>query len=354
MATAALAAEPRNLFAHGTWGHSGADNPIWLASVEMRNGTTQTMVLVREQLKDSATGTTQWTAAAPISGRIIDLTRQSTEAVLLRSRKSPNSWMWLSSRSSYGPSLPDNQEVLAMAGESGIRGRAARLWALGRPAPLTTMAATTAPSARSGSPVLYLLKGEGWVAQNANWPASLDPAPVEAISMAVIDGKPTLAVPFGRNQIELLQLGDNGWLELQRCKTAHPYKYVKLINLDDRPAIWTQSDDGVDRIWTDTREFSLSVPGAAPKPQDVAVTAAGDQIRLFWKRGPKILEQRYDKDGVPQGQQVEVQIARTQESQMQWAIIAVAAIAGILILNVILRRRAMMRNQQDRDDSDDQ
>jgi len=331
VAAAGRASEDRAVFAQGSPRASQSASAMWLAVVEARRPGEETRLLFREKLGDN-----NWMEIQRIAARVTGLTTHRGELVakLVISPGQPPAWAWISTRFSYGPNLPDKAMLVALAGDR------TTLWALGRPVRRSASAAT-GPAA---SPlVLYRLAGETWRVYQASWPADTDVSAAETVAMAVIADRPTVAVAAADEVIYVLQLEGSRWTRLERLKVTPPPRYFKLIEVAQRPALWCQPEgveEGIGGMFAAGRYFRIDIPGPAPRPGEVDVTSAGDQIRVFWRRGEKLMEQRLDASGRAEGQPVELRLSYPRDdSSTQWTAIALGALAGILILNALFRRR---------------
>jgi hypothetical protein len=177
--------------------------------------------------------------------------------------------------------------------------------------------------------------------------------------MAIIGERPTIAALGGDELIHVHQLEKNTWVRVEKLKAEPaPPRHFKLLSLGDRAAVWCQGEkpeEAVGGIWLrDNRYVKLSLSGPPPRWGDVDVTVVGDQIRLFFKRDGRLLEQRYGFDGAPSGHANELRpIKLRAEGQVDnWVMIAVMAIVTILILNVLMRRRTTTR-EDNRSDGDE-
>lgn len=348
----ALAADDRTIFAQGTTRVAQNISPMWLAVAGSHRPAEETRILFREKLGDN-----NWLEIQRIPARATGITTHRGElvAMLAISRGQPPAWAWISSRFSYGPNLPDKAALVALAGDR------TTLWALGRSGRRQTNSATRpATTAPAAAPLaLYKLAGETWQPQQAAWPADVD-ASAETVSMAVIAERPTVALAVADELIHILQLEGGRWTRLERLKVTPPPRYLKLIEVAGRPALWCQPDgpdEGIGGVFASGRYFRLDIPPPAPRPTDVDVTSAGDQIRVFWRRADRLLEQRFDHNGRPEGQPVEPRLIYPREDgSTQWTMIGLGALAGILVLNALLRRRQNPpdRRPDRRDDRSDQ
>lgn len=343
----AAAQEARRILAEGSGPVSPA-SPLWVVRVEPN--TPVSRVLVREKFGGS--GSKDWVQLPELAARIGDITTHGSEmvAVLDAGDQPVTQWAWFSlSRFSYGPKLGRDTRILAMAGDRRT------LWALGEPAtppaPILTTRPTTAPTTQPVRVVLHQLRGEKWVAQDAAWPADLPVDAAARFAMAVIAGKPTVAVPIGKSALQILQFDAGKWVKLSRVSTAAQSPgYFKVIELEQRPGLWIQPaepEDSIGRIWHDGRFISLEWKDAPPRPENVAVTVAGDQIRVFYRQNDQLMEQRYRLSGERDGDAAAIKpVALPGDDQMQWITIAIMAVLSVLILNTLLRRRTMPKDDE--------
>ena len=349
-AEAPAAQEPRRVMAEGS-GPVSPGSPLWLVLVDPNAPSTR--VLVREQFgvkKD-------WVQLPGLPARVGHVTTHGSELVVVIDPPDHHAtqWAWFSMarepasyRYSYGPKLGRDTRILAMAGDRRT------LWALGEPAAPALLPSTrpaTAPATQPAAPVLYQLKGETWIAQEAVWPADVPVGPAARFSMAIIQNRPTLAVPAEDAFVQLMQFDAGKWAKLARVKVQpNPPEHIKVLELDQRPALWIQPpapQEGVGEIWVDGKYFALEWKSETPRPENVSVTVAGDQIRVFYQQGEQLLEQRYRLTGEREGEAIAIKPVILQgEDQMQWVTIAILAVLSVLILNTLLRRRTMPKDDE--------
>lgn len=351
MALSARAAGGRDVLAHGAARQGESSSPIWVALIQSKDGQEQTSLLTREKL-----GEATWVQMPKMPSRVVELTAQSTEAVvaLKTPKNQPQRWGWWSNRFSYGPPLPERMTLLALAGD------AKTLWALGQLGERAAATAATQSATRPVAPVLYQLTNGSWAPQSAAWPAGLDLAGPDDVSMVLIGGRPVVAVSSGDENIHLLQWDAGSWTRLGQIKPdSTPPKYFKILNMGERPVVWAQPDrpdDSLGGLWTREGKFiKLMLSGAAPRAADMDLTVAGDQVRLFFRRDGKLYEQRYAFDGSPTQQPLELNIepVRSEDPMNNWVTIAVMAVLTILILNVLMRRRTANREEDEQNRSDE-
>lgn len=367
----------QRVFAHVAGSHSDPPNPIWVVAFDQKQGQPpSTRVLMREEFGDP-----KWRALSRIPARPVGVTSHNAEMVLLMALGDDDSrraWAWFSptsdgrgERFTYGPPLPGKAEMIALAGDR------RHLWALGRSvggsASSTTRSASasattpsrarasTLPATRSAgasAAILHHLNAGEWVAQ----PAPL-PEPVRddlrGVSMAIVDGRPIVAVASARNTIVRVYAYERNartWKLLQTLDLkGGPTQVVKVVNVAGTPGVWVWVDTaaGLGEIWTvDDQRVPLAFPGVGLSPGDVDVTV-GEQVLVAYRTADgKLLNQRYElKGGTISGAPAELTYTDPHRPEMNWITISVMAVLTALILSTLMRRRAATRDE--RADPDD-
>jgi hypothetical protein len=342
-AAPAVAQEPRRVMAEGS-GPVSPGSPLWVVLVNPDAPSTR--VLVREKFGGTG-GARDWIQMPDLPARVSQVTTYGSElVVVIESADQPaTQWAWFSiARFSYGPRLGRETQILAMAGDR------RSLWALGEPPAVVppVPAPATLPADPPSQPELYLLKGEKWIPQQARWPEDLPAERAWHYSMAIVQGRPTLAVPSG-DAIHLLQFEGAAWVRLSQVAVTDP-AYFKVLELDQRPALWVQpsGENSIGGIWVGGSYMPLEWTGPMPATDSADVTVAGDQIRLFYKPAEQVMEQRYRLTGERELEEpVAIRpLVQQGDDQMQWVTIAILAVLSVLILNTLLRRRAMQRDEE--------
>lgn len=376
-----LRAADRRLMAQGG---VGADKiaPLWVVLSDGEVGKNeQSVVLMRPETAF------EWQQTLPIAARVVGTTSQSGELVMLfgSSGGGVMDWAWYStSRYSYGPRLPDDSQILAMAGDQ--RGG---LWALGqgtsgasassRPATAPATAPTTLPS---GASTLYSYAQGKWTAHPGSLPKGARVVDREHVSMVLVQeivddgraGVPYLAVRTDERTIRIFRfdIKKGAWEEAFAAplviSPGNP-SYFKLLSLQDRPVLWVlwgPPDDFLGKVWLGPdKVLKLELPPltstSPPTPGvgDIDLTIAGDQLCLFYQRqNPSdkhldLWQQRYSASGAATGGPEKVNwSANRPPMMMDWWWMLAGMAAMMVILNIVLRRRAAGRNE-DRSDYED-
>lgn len=361
--TARAASSPkRDLLVHAGERLSDKISPIWVATVEppAKEGQLErTIVLAREEIGDK-----KWQQMPETPARVIGLTSHGTELVVLieAKDKSPErrTWAWFSvdrqsnmSRFSYGPTLPQSVRLITLGGDR------RSLYALGvapadidvAPRPNATRnAAGTAPATqaiRPSVPTLFMLSGDKWTPMAADWPREAAGA-AELASLDVIGDVPHVAVPTGQNTIRIYKFVRDpaDWVQSHEVKVDGELRFVKLLNNENRPALWAQTTDELGAFWSPKYAVQKVQFSGATKPEEVDVTVSGD-IRLFFRRDGKPYEQHFNWDGTPSGaaQQLDWTRPRTDPSLNLLTTVFMTVLA-VLLVSTLLRRRNMNREDE--------
>jgi hypothetical protein len=336
-------------------------NPIWIANVvndPKDPAGTGTQILYREKIGDD-----KWQEFSRIGYRLVEITSESSELVLLSENRI--SWAWFSgsgtgTRFSYGPELPDHQKILAMAGDR--KG----LWAIGLASSLSTQPAsnpvrkpTTVSTTRASGPVLHQYSTDGWQALDAPWPAGISFNSPDQVSMAIVNETPTVAINKGDGFVQLIQYSkaNKQWEKLKEGpgeSGKSPVRRFKMLNLADQPAVWVWADveGSLGEIWTPSRVRKLP-PIAGIGLGDADVTVAGDQLWLVYRTSPsKLFQQRFNLDVSPSDDQptpVNYNRANNNAGRGDWMTIGAMTMLTLLILVALLRRRAAAKGDEDGD-----
>ncbi|HEV8377226.1 MAG TPA: hypothetical protein VGP99_00125 [Tepidisphaeraceae bacterium] len=359
-APAAFAAEPADVLVHGAGRTTGPNplNPVWIANIVSDPKDPSgpgTQILYREKIGDD-----QWQEFSRIAFKVVEITSESSELVVLKDNRI--SWAWFSTsgsgtRFSYGPELPDHQKILALAGDR--KG----LWAIGLPTSRSTQPATqsaanptTIPTTRPAGPLLHKLATDGWTALEAPWPAGVSFNDADQVSMAVVNEIPTLAINTGDRFIQLVQYSKSTrrWEKKDRIdnESKTPVQWFKMLSLADQPAVWYWADveGSLGEIWTPNRVIKLpAIAGIGLGDADV--TVAGDTIWLVYRTNQrKLFQQRFNLDGSrADDKPTEVNYLKAGDSSARgdWMTIGAMTMLTLLILIALLRRRAAAKGEDD-------
>lgn len=365
---AAAAAPQRDLLAHAGERFSDKISPIWVAMIEapLKEGLPeQTVILAREEIGDK-----KWHQLPDTPARVIGLTSHGTELVVMLEGKdgSPTgrTWAWFSVdrqsatlRFSYGPPLPPSVRLIALAGddemyalgvgspEIGVATRPAVSGEAGAASTRATAPATTQPA----QPSLFMLTGDKWTPLAAEWPKEAAGAAGLA-SLQVIGDVPHVAVPTGPDEVRIYRFERDpaGWVEAAVVSVEGEPRYVKLLNADERPALWVQTvGNPLGSLWSLRYQVAkVQFAGATPNADEVDVTVASD-VRLFFRRDGKPYEQHFNWDGTPTGPAVVLDWTRPRaDPSMNLLTTVFMTVLAVLLISTLLRRRAMARDE-DRD-----
>jgi hypothetical protein len=351
-----------DVMVHGGGRTSGPNpiNPVWIANIvtdPKDPAGPGTQILYREKIGDD-----RWQEFSRIGFRAMAITSESSELVVLSENRL--AWAWFSGsgsgiRFSYGPELPDHEKILAIAGDR--KG----LWAIGLPTSRSTQPATnptTIASTRPSWPLLHQYATDGWVPQEAPWPAGISFSNPDQVSMAIVNEIPTVAIKTDDRFLQLLQYSRSAkrWEKMKdgRIESVNnPLKWFKVLNLADQPAvwIWAEVEGSLGQIWTPSRVIKLpDNPGVGLGTADV--TVAGDQIWLVYRTNQgKLMQQRFNLDGTRSDDkptEVNYQRANNTSARSDWMTISAMTMLTLLILVMLLRRRAIAKGE-DEGDSDE-
>jgi hypothetical protein len=360
--TARAATPRRELMAHAGERLSDKISPVWVAIVEQpaKEGQLErTIVLSREEIGDK-----KWQQMPETPARVIGLTSHGTELVVLIEGKDrapeKRTWAWFSvdrqanmSRFSYGPPLPQSVRLIALGGDR------RSLYALGvAPAdvdaahePSVPKSGATAPATRAlqpSVPILFVLGGDKWTPMAADWPREAAGA-AELASIHVIGDVPHVAVPTGQNAVRIYKfVRDPGeWVQTHEVKVEGDLRFVKLLNNEERPALWAQTTDGLGSLWSPkyaVQEIQFS--GVTPKPEEVDVTVSGD-VRLYFRRDGKPYEQHFNWDGTPSGKEQLLDWTRPRtDPSLNLLTTVFMTVLAVLLVSTLLRRRNMNREDE--------
>jgi hypothetical protein len=220
-----------------------------------------------------------------------------------------------------------------------------------------TAPATKAPPPQSPRPVLYLLAGDKWTPLPADWPKEAGGSE-DLASVHVIGGVPHLAAPVGTagDAVRIYRLvresSSAAWMPTddEVVKVGAPPRFVKLLNSDERPALWVQgtaAGEALGSLWSRKHGLAkVQFSGVAPKAEDVDVTVASD-VRLFFRRDGKPYEQHFNWDGIPSGPAAPLDWTRLATNpSINWLTTAFMTVLAVLLVSTLLRRRSMGRDDE--------
>jgi len=298
---------------------------------------TKTRVFARQVLGDS-----KWTELRTLPARAVSMTGHSDELVLLLEN---GTWAWFSAseqmeRFSYGPPLPDGSKILSLAGDRKT------LLAIGQaPPPESQPPPGTQPATRPPQPIVYRLVGPAWQALPAPWPQPARISYPQQLSLELIDEQPWLAIRWPEQVIRLYALSKDAmaWTPGKSIPAPTELGHFRILNLAGRAGLWLQAGNGPGTLCIpDQQMVPLALTPPLPQPRDADLTAISDQqqLRLIFRRGSGLYEQRYKLDGAEEGQPVAMQITRhrTEPSVTFLAMIVMSVLAVFLIISLLRRR----------------
>jgi hypothetical protein len=238
-------------------------------------------------------------------------------------------------RFSYGPQLPGSARIVSLAGNG------KSLWALGKMPESTHDQGAHPPATQPAGLRLFLLIGGDWQERSAPWPET--PGQRQLLSMQIINDEPHVAVwTGGTSSIRIYKLPKNAseWAKVDEMLLGQTPSRIKLLTIDRSPAVWCQGDTPIGQIWMHGHWVPLTFSEAQPEPAKVDVTVAGDQIRVVFRRGKDLLEQRYLTSGTPDGKPTPVVYASQRTSaSSNWLGTGIMALVAMLIAGALLRKR---------------
>lgn len=368
----ALAADPAGrLLVHASERLSEQSCPVWVVAPGTKGQTTA--ILLREKF-----GTTEFRSLTAIEQRVVAISGYKGELVLLLQDRTGRRICALYSpgagaeRFEYLPSLPDRQEYIALAGDR------LSLWALGLGGGSSAAAGPAAPPL----PQLFQLVEGAWKAHSAPLPCAV-PLFGDYLSMSMVDELPTVAVrtragaatrPVTRPAtIPVEQPGDEILRVYQYQRPAGQWKQLfdcpfpklglrdfRLLPLRNRPALWLWPADasGISHLWTSDspeKPLDLPLPAANIDPADVDLGMTNDVLWMVHagkeKDRIKPVLQRFDLDGKPVGNRVDLFWSPPRVNEVNWFWLVTMAGLTLLILMALLRRKQGTR--EDRADPED-
>jgi uncharacterized RDD family membrane protein YckC len=278
----------------------GNEQAMWIAVVsEAPRG--EKGVRTRIRMKAFG-GENVWRELRPMNGRVVSLaSRGQALAALLDT----GDWLLtFPNGESIGPALPTQQKILYLASEKETvyaiapagRDRVASS------EPSVTTAPASAPADKAGLE-LFKFETSKWE-RVASLPGDL-PETDRRLRLAVIGGKPLLAVTGKGGVIRVLQLGDAGeWVDRGSIAGKTEPTFFDILNVDSRPAIWVSDATAASQVsfWMGS-EFAPPTELTIKKPLDAgslrdAIYAKGN-IREIVLSDIKLFEQCYRPDGSP-------------------------------------------------------
>ncbi len=355
LAVAAPAPAPE-LIAHGTGDH------LWVGQVMRDSTRTPPGFLTR--LMGRSIGKA-WGTLGVVDGRVRALTNRGTDlAVLFESGE----WVlyWPSNgmlTSALGQPLPMPGRILTFAADSRTLWAVARLKpAAAASAPATVPAATTHPAtAPSGQLVLLSLSFNRWEwVEHGPPPESLHSADEEAISLAVVDHHPVLAVKGGQGiavaeysppgSTQPTTRAGGGWSALRPIQPDFAVEQFKVLGDPERPGsilLWAAPKAGAGVVFKQKGDlweapFSLQGEQAAKMTGPRTIALAAERLRLISLRGepPALQVQQFGLDGKPVGEPTKLGPRVDRYGQIEFYLEAILMAALIIaVIGTFYRRR---------------
>jgi uncharacterized RDD family membrane protein YckC len=331
----ATGSAPRNLLAHGT------ENGLWCADVvpvepppAQRGGAATPGA--RTVIRYRAAGDPQWRVAAEIAAETVSLGSRGNELLVVLA---DGQWRLVSDGDvRCGSALPGGANVLALAGDGddiwaiaaapkgAVRGPApaARVTTTASTAPsaaagddagptetspATETTATTAPTTATALPPhdvgLFRLVRGAWSEADV-LPAGLRRDRIAAVSLAVLEGRLTMAVATTGRAIHVFSrtADDRAWTAGVDAATLGLNGRMKLMELAGRPMLWVSDAPlpgtiyfgGDEHRWRESVKLQIS-PKLAGFDR-TALAAALGRLRLLASDGRgRLAEQIYKLDG---------------------------------------------------------
>lgn len=339
----ANAAPPRDLLAHG------AGERFWIAIVSANSDKTNPGD--KTEIRIRATGGSDWKALAQIARRVVSLANYGPELVAVLDN---GDWMLIGEgRTSTGQSLPAGGKMIAVANDRET------VWAIGlvpgglaATRPVITQPASTSPATTPAASrfVLFSLDRSDWIPQ-AEIPDDLLPNEQTPVSMAIVDGRPLLAVKGDSggesDAIRLHRLSEkNIWVDAASLELNFKANQFKLLSDPNRMILWAADQSGPGQIWfgpwTESKIATLKISEPIPQGSDRAIAIAFERIRLLFIKEGKVFEQAYDLQGNAAGPVVELTVppARIEPIIHPWINWSIMVILTFVIISTLRRRKA--------------
>ena len=330
----------RDLLAHGT------DQYFWSADVTPAPpnelpATVNTVIRFR-----TAGDMLRWQKAAELSAQPTSLANRGSELLVVLD---DGSWKIVSASGGTrsGTDLPGGYAVLALAGDGDD------IWAAGAPDASRTPATQTAAAATTTNPAttesatfpaqprgltLFRLHSGAWSAV-APLPVDVTREHVQAISLAMLDDRLTLAIVGLDRAVRVYSRGPSGWGEGADVGTfGLEDPHLKLLNVRGRPALWIaerKEPSGRLLFRADGRwqpSVKLADSPALQKFDQRDLASALGQLRLLASDGKgRLAEQLYNPDGSLQGQASEGVIDRSDTEQRISTVIKFIVFAVLIV-----------------------
>ncbi|HSV14486.1 MAG TPA: RDD family protein [Tepidisphaeraceae bacterium] len=338
-----------------------SNDRLWVARVVVENTprgpVEQTIILVRP----SGPGQ-QWKTLAVVPTRVTALASRSSQLVVLLSNGSWQS-IWAPDGAATGQPLPANAQIRAL-GDDGET-----LWAVGLVKggmPAATRAAATQPTtlpaaaaepgalADADSLVLFQQQSGDWAPVAELPPDASLPlvGPTSDISLAIVAGRPYVAVGLTDGRIRTLMLqADGRWhgIGVITPETDETFVSFDLLDTENHPVLWVGSGKGAGRIYLDASEqraIPMKWVGENAPDSTPAIAAGGGYLRLIALHGDKLYEQRYDLDGKAVGAAAELAVPATVSgSAVEYWINGVLIALLAFSVMATLYRRTLLRKR---------
>lgn len=325
----AAALPPQNLLSHG------AGEFYWIAQVQTRRigEKTDEFTIIRGR---QIGGDVRWPEIGRVPARVVSLANRGSElAVLLEN----GDWMLIwRGGSAMGRSPQDGARIVTLGG--GLTST----WAVavgGRAQPTTDESLATAPAAEPGAPALYLLQA-GQFDRIAPLPSQLTASPPQAMSLAVVEGDPVLAVLGEDAQVRIARWREQRWESLGQVDATDAAQ-MKLIGGSVAPTIWLAPAAGAgalhlyqDGAWSPPK--ALAIADHVPRAPDRTLAHA-QNLRLAFVQDAKLVEQAFGPAGQPIGSPTVLPTLQpsAEPPAMRWLTTAAAAMLMMVVIGSIRR-----------------
>ena len=289
-----------------------------------------------------------------LNERVINLAGRGSDLVALLDSRD---WviLWPNGQMT-GPSIPQGSVIQTFASDR------ESIWAIaivGTPASLTTSSApSTEPATASASPApatpattsatntapgdlaLFQLDRGTWV-----WKASL-PADVRsdasaAVSMAIVGGRPLVAVADAQGAIHTFQYSsENDWTTRGTISPAEKGPF-KLLNAG-QAVLWTGGAGGAGSVrvlgdkWSDAVPLKASAEVRQPEARTIA--SIGGSLRFMFVDNGKIFEQPFKLDGTSVGNAAELSMPAPGGTPYNWPMIVLVMALLVALAGAVFRR----------------
>jgi uncharacterized RDD family membrane protein YckC len=328
-------AAARDLLAHGT------DQFFWSADVVPTgpNEPQGSKTIIRYR---TAGDQLRWKPASELAAQAESLGNRGDELLVVLEG---GQWKIVSeSGVRSGNPLPRDCRVLALAGDGDD------IWAVGE-APRSAATATTATTTTSPSTAPALAPLTLFRMQRGEWkdsqplPGSISRDKLDAVSLAMLDGKLTLAVTAGEPVVRIFTRTDGGWQGGSNVAALSPEGTMKLLTVRGRSALWVAEPGSPGALFLGGDKWTGPIklkPSDKLKAYDRRTLAGAlGNVRLLASDGKgRLAEQLYDLDGNTVGEASEAQTGATAiENRISRVIQIVVLTLLLLWMMMAVRQR---------------